>query len=85
MEVFWFIPKTERYKKQDNKKKPDSYHRYLEKMLNSDLFELLEIDGKKVMGIPADQLFEPDEQIRYKLQLMERQIRYANREGRNHG
>ena len=77
--------KTERYKKQDNKKKPDSYHRYLEKMLNSDLFELLEIDGKKVMGIPADQLFEPDEQIRYKLQLMERQIRYANREGRNHG
>ena len=44
-----------------------------------------EIDGKKVMGIPADQLFEPDEQIRYKLQLMERQIRYANREGRNHG
>ena len=47
--------------------------------------EWLEIDGKKVMGIPADQLFEPDEQIRYKLQLMERQIRYANREGRNHG
>ncbi len=37
------------------------------------------------MGILADQLFEPDEQIRYKLQLMERQIRYANREGRNHG
>ena len=77
--------KTERYKKQDEKKKPDSFHRYLDKMLGTDLYELLGISGGSVMGIPAGQLFDQNEQTRYKLQLMERQIRYANREGRSHG
>ena len=77
--------KTEHYKKQDEKKKPDSFHRYLEKMLGTDLYRLLEISGEPVMKIPVGDLLSPDEQVRYKLQLMERQIRYANREGRNRG
>lgn len=77
--------KTEHYKKQDAKKKPDSFHRYLEKMLGTDLYQMLEISGEPVMKIPVGDLLSPDEQVRYKLQLMERQIRYANREGRNRG
>ena len=51
----------------------------------TDLYRLLEISGEPVMKIPVGDLLSPDEQVRYKLQLMERQIRYANREGRNRG
>lgn len=79
------LEKTDHYKKQDEKKKPDSFHRYLDKMLGSDLYDLLGITSDRVMGIPVEKLFNQDEQTRYKLQLMERQIRYANREGRNRG
>ena len=72
-------------KRQDGKEKKDSFHRYMRDMANTDLFELLGIPKEKILGIPLNQLLDPDEQVRYKLQLMERQIRYANREGRSHG
>ena len=74
--------KTENYKIQDNQKKPDSFHRYLDKMLDYDLYDLLEIPAKPILGVPVEQLLGEDEKMKYKLQLMERQIRYANREGK---
>ena len=77
--------KTEHYKKQDQKKKPDSFHHYLDKIRGFELYELLGISKEPIMGIPVEQLLDWNEQVRYKLQLMERQIRYANREGRSHG
>lgn len=72
-------------KRQDGKERKDSFHRYMRDMANTELFELLDISREKILGIPVNQLLDPDEQVRYKLQLMERQIRYANREGRSHG
>lgn len=77
--------KTEHYKKQDPKKKPDSFHNYLNKIRGSELYELLGISKEPIMGIPVEQLLDRNELVRCKLQLMERQIRYANREGRSHG
>ena len=44
--------------------------------------KLLEISEKTLLGVPVEQLINDNEKTRYKLQLMERQIRYANREGK---
>lgn len=77
--------KEESSKRHDGKQKKDSFHRYMERMIQTGLLELLGINQEKILGVPVAQLLDPDEQVRYKLQLMERQIRYANREGRSHG
>lgn len=77
--------KEDRSKRQDGKQKKDAFHSYMTRMIRTGLFELLGISEEKLVGVPVAQLLDPDEQVRYKLQLMERQIRYANREGRSHG
>lgn len=70
---------------QDHKASKDAFHRYMEDMAETELFKLLGITEEKLLGIPVDQLLDEYEKIRYKLQLMEWQIRYVNREGKNHG
>ena len=62
--------------------KKDSFHRYMKYMTNTDILKLLEISEKTLLGVPVEQLINDNEKTRYKLQLMERQIRYANREGK---
>ena len=74
--------KDQEKKKQDNKMKQDSFHRYVKHMTNTDILKLLEISEKTLLGVPVEQLISDNERTRYKLQLMERQIRYANREGK---
>ena len=51
-------------------------------LTNTDILKLLEISEKTLLGVPVEQLISDNERTRYKLQLMERQIRYANREGK---
>lgn len=77
--------KDDRSKRQDGKQKKDAFHSYMTRMIRTGLFGLLGISEEKLVGVPVAQLLDPDEQVRYKLQLMEQQIRYANREGRSHG
>lgn len=72
-------------KREDGKKTPVQLYKYLTNMLGSDLYDLLGISKAPIMKIPIDKLLSDDEKTRYKLQLMERQIRYANREERNRG
>ena len=74
--------KDQEKKKQDNKMKKDSFHRYMKHITNTDILKLLEISEKTLLGVPVEQLINDNERTRYKLQLMERQIRYANREGK---
>ena len=77
--------KDDSSKRHDGKQKKDSFHRYMTRMIQTGLFELLGLSQEKILGVPVAQLLDQDEQVRYKLQLMEQQIRYANREGRSHG
>lgn len=74
-----------RLKKQNNRTRKDSFHFYIDRILKTDLYDLLEISQERLLGIPVQELMSGEEKVRYKLQLMERQIRFANREGRKNG
>lgn len=77
--------KDHRTKIQNGLKRKDSFHQYIEYIQDTDLYELLGIPRKKILGIAVNELMDDKEEERYKLQLMERQVRYANRRNRNNG
>ncbi len=74
--------KDQRSSRHNGKERPDVLHRYVKCMLDNDLMERLHIDVKhgKILGLDVTEVLTKDEQLRYKLQLMIDQIRYANRE-----
>ena len=65
--------------KHSGKIRQDALHQYVTSMLDQDLLERLHIEGK-VLGLEASDILTEEEMIRYRLQLMIDQIRYANRE-----
>jgi hypothetical protein len=68
--------KDERKKVHDGKAKQDKLCRYVHEVLENDLFTMLGMENEN------KELLTPDEVIQYKLKLIIRQLRYANRGGR---
>lgn len=74
--------KDDRYKYHDGKQKQDALYEYVLAVLEGDLLEEINLHqkDKKILGIPVSEILDEEELISYKLKLMIRQIRYANRE-----
>jgi hypothetical protein len=68
--------KDEAKKVHDGKAKQDKLCKYVHEVLETDLYTMLGLDSKN------RDLLTPDEVIQYKLKLIIRQLRYANRGGR---
>jgi hypothetical protein len=68
--------KDERKKVHDGKAKQDKLCKYVHKVLETDLYTMLGMKSNN------SDLLTPDEVIQYKLKLIIRQLRYANRGGR---
>lgn len=78
--------KDSRRKDQGPKKRQDALHKYVRGMLETELADILEIPEKKrkALGFSLSDIFSEEDFLRYKLQLIIRQVRYANREVREH-
>lgn len=76
--------KDSRQKVHGEKKRQDALHKYVRRMLEAELADILEIPEKErsALRFSMTDVFSEEDLLRYKLQLMIRQIRYANREVR---
>lgn len=79
--------KDSRRKGYGQKERQDVLHEYVRVMLEKGLPDILKIPEKKrqALGYDMSNVFSEEELLRRKLQLMIRQIRYANREAREYG
>lgn len=78
--------KDSRRKDHSSRERQDALHRYVKMMLDKELTDILNIPETKTQafGLSLADVFSEDDILRYKLQLMIRQIRYANREVREY-
>lgn len=76
--------KDDKHKRHDGKQRQDALYEYVVSMLKGDLLERLGLHwkDKKIFGVSVSEILCEEELISCKLQLMIRQIRYANREVR---
>lgn len=78
--------KDSRRKDHSSKERQDALHSYVREILERELPDILEIPQteRQALGLSVSEVFSKEELTRRKLQLMIRQIRYANREAREY-
>lgn len=76
--------KDENRKVHDGKTRQDILCQYVYKVFESDLYTMLGLEWKNnsVMGVDINDLLSREEVVQYKLKLIIRQLRYANRGGK---
>lgn len=77
--------KDNKQKFHNQQEKRDDLVRYVTYILKNNLYDILDIHWKdnKIMKIEAEKIMSETEIMRYKLELIIQQIRYANREMKN--
>ena len=74
--------KDSRNKVHNNKAKQDVLVKYINNIIDGDLFEILDMKGNSILGVNRDDILSDDELIQYKLKIIIRKISFMNRGGR---